>query len=140
MSTSPNFWAFDAGRRCPSRIMRRADSRPIKRGRRCVPPHPGITPNCVSGNPMRVDSSSRATRKLQARANSSPPPRHSPWIAATVCMGSPAIRLKSCCPARRATSASCELATCCNCWTSALPAVLYRCENDHAEPEISPGR
>ena len=41
-------------------------SSPIKRGKRVLPPHAGIKPSVVSGNPIRVAGSSDATRQSQA--------------------------------------------------------------------------
>jgi len=94
-STSPAERAFAAESAAPSRIIRRARRSPTARGSRCVPPHPGISPSITSGSPSFVCPSSRATRCRQASANSSPPPRQGPWIAATVGNGSRSTRSNS---------------------------------------------
>src|SRR3712207_6876027 len=44
-----------------------------RRGRRCVPPPPGMMPSRISGCPKTADSS--AIRKSHASASSHPPPR-----------------------------------------------------------------
>src|SRR4249919_341970 len=54
---------------------------PTRRGSRCVPPPPGMSPSLISGCPSVA--SSAATRMSQHIASSSPPPRQKPWIAAT---------------------------------------------------------
>jgi len=49
---------------------------PTKRGKRCVPPKPGMMPSCNSGRPRRVPGTH--TRALQAMATSRPPPKATP--------------------------------------------------------------
>ena len=90
----PTRSAFFGGSVLPARISGSALGSPISRGRRTVPPHPGRMPSFTSGRPMEMEGSSAATRDLHASASSSPPPRQSPLIAATVGMGSRAIRSK----------------------------------------------
>ncbi|CSC35375.1 Uncharacterised protein [Vibrio cholerae] len=61
-STTPNFLAFLARNCLPVKMRSSAGSKPIKRGKRCVPPEPGSKPNITSGKPRRVTSSSVQTR------------------------------------------------------------------------------
>ncbi|BAK12063.1 hypothetical protein PAJ_1983 [Pantoea ananatis AJ13355] len=105
-STMPSFFACLARRFLPVRISGKAFCTPIKRGRRCVPPDPGSSPNCTSGRPIRVLSSSEQMRALQASASSSPPPRQAPWIAATTGNGNAAIAAITSCPCLASASAS----------------------------------
>ena len=81
LSTSPQSYAVAASMKSP--VMFRYCARPIptSRGRRCVPPPPGMSPSLISGWPSCA--SSDATRMSQHIASSSPPPRQKPWIAAT---------------------------------------------------------
>ena len=58
-----------------------AFSMPTRRGRRWVPPAPGMRPSLISGRPSRVPGA--AMRKWQASVISSPPPSGVPNIAAT---------------------------------------------------------
>ncbi len=53
--------------------------RPTRRGRRCVPPKPGMMPSCSSGRPRRVPGVH--TRALHAMATSHPPPSATPACA-----------------------------------------------------------
>mmetsp|Transcript_5505 Transcript_5505/g.13639 ORF Transcript_5505/g.13639 Transcript_5505/m.13639 type:complete len:299 (+) Transcript_5505:1838-2734(+) len=84
-STSPSFLAAPSLMGADVSIISSAFCRPTRRGRRCVPPNPGRMPSCSSGRPMRVPGVH--TRALHAMATSSPPPRATPWIAATVGLG-----------------------------------------------------
>mmetsp|Transcript_2204 Transcript_2204/g.5967 ORF Transcript_2204/g.5967 Transcript_2204/m.5967 type:complete len:201 (+) Transcript_2204:5283-5885(+) len=59
----------------------RPSSNPISRGKRCVPPSPGMSPSLSSGRAN--DDLAEQTRALQASASSSPPPKQTPSIAAT---------------------------------------------------------
>ena len=59
-----------------------AFSGPTNLGRRTVPPKPGRMPSFTSGNPTTAASNAR--RKSVASANSKPPPKATPLIAATV--------------------------------------------------------
>ena len=53
---------------------------PTKRGKRCVPPNPGVIPSPVSGWAKRALL--EAIRISQAIANSQPPPNAKPLTAA----------------------------------------------------------
>ena len=70
-----------AGIGSPERIIAAAFSMPTRRGRRCVPPAPGMSPSLISGRPSRVPV--WAMRKWQASVISSPPPSVVPNTAAT---------------------------------------------------------
>ncbi len=48
--------------RLPSRITRKARSRPMTRGKRCVPPQPGSRPSSTSGRPSCVLGLSKTSR------------------------------------------------------------------------------
>ena len=52
-STTPIALAFAAGIGSPDRIISTAVSMTDSRGRRCVPPAPGIDPSLISGSPSR---------------------------------------------------------------------------------------
>ena len=65
-------------------MMSSAPGTPISRGNRVEPPHAGMMPSFVSGNPILVTASGDATRQSHASATSYPPPTAAPWIAATV--------------------------------------------------------
>ncbi len=52
----------------------------MRRGSRCVPPAPGIIPREVSVRPSLTCAA--ATRKSQAKANSRPPPKATPFSTA----------------------------------------------------------
>ena len=69
----------------PLRIRLSAGSRPMRRGRRCVPPAPGRSPSLTSGSPSFA--SAWATRKCAPRASSKPPPRQTPAMAAITGLG-----------------------------------------------------
>ena len=88
----------------PSRIISRARPRPTSRERRWVPPKPGISPRPVSGSPNLALS--LAYRKVQAMANSHPPPRANPLTAAMTGLPRFSIRFIRPCPrvARRSLS------------------------------------
>ena len=83
--------ASSASSTLPVRISSLARARPTTRGRRCVPPAPGITARRTSGSPSfaRAD----ATRRSHASASSSPPPSALPSIAAIVGIGRAASRV-----------------------------------------------
>ena len=85
-STSPISRASSAGTNRPVYIRSLAFAGPINRGRRCVPPPPGMIPSSISGWPQRA--SSALTRKSAARASSHPPPSAYPVTAATTGLGS----------------------------------------------------
>ena len=72
--------ASSAGTRRAVRIMSRARPRPTRRGRRTVPPPPGMIPIRVSVSPICAAGST--TRRSQARASSQPPPSARPFTAA----------------------------------------------------------
>ena len=57
-------------------------SRPTSRGRRCVPPKPGMIPSLISGWPNSAERA--AMRTSQAIASSQPPPKARPLTAAIV--------------------------------------------------------
>mmetsp|Transcript_975 Transcript_975/g.2366 ORF Transcript_975/g.2366 Transcript_975/m.2366 type:complete len:400 (+) Transcript_975:881-2080(+) len=84
-STSPLFFASTALSGFDVSIISMAFCMPTRRGRRCVPPNPGMMPSCSSGSP-RTDLAV-ATRALVAMATSHPPPSADPLIAATVGFG-----------------------------------------------------
>src|SRR6516165_7805808 len=63
----------------PVRISCRARPLPTRRGKRCVPPPPGRTPNLTSGCPNFADS--EAIRIVHAMAVSQPPPSANPLTA-----------------------------------------------------------
>ena len=92
-SISPVFFAFFGGSALPMRISGSALRIPMSCGMRTVPPQPGRMPTLVSGRPMLIEPSSAETRQVHASANSYPPPRQSPLIAATVGNGRAAMRL-----------------------------------------------
>jgi hypothetical protein len=81
----PSAAAVSAETGSPVSIIAKAASGPIRRGRRCVPPAPGMIPSLISGRPIRADGA--ATRPWQAIASSRPPPRAAPPIAATTGFG-----------------------------------------------------
>mmetsp|Transcript_59603 Transcript_59603/g.189665 ORF Transcript_59603/g.189665 Transcript_59603/m.189665 type:complete len:371 (+) Transcript_59603:1278-2390(+) len=66
-------------------IISRLFFRPMRRGRRCVPPNPGMIPRLSSGRPNTVWG--RESLELHIMATSRPPPRADPEIAATVGLG-----------------------------------------------------
>ena len=80
-SISPYFKAVIAETGLPLVIMARALVASIRRGRRTVPPAPGINPNVTSGRPILVPAA--AMRAWQPMATSKPPPRTVPCRAAT---------------------------------------------------------
>lgn len=77
-STSPALSACLARSCLPVRIISSAVLTPTSRGSRCVPPDPGKSPNCTSGSPRTVLTSSVQIRRWQASAISRPPPRQAP--------------------------------------------------------------
>ena len=79
-----------ASRTRPVRISSLARAAPTTRGRRCVPPAPGVTARRTSGSPSLARS--EAMRRSQHSASSRPPPRALPSIAAIVGIGSSASR------------------------------------------------
>ena len=104
-STRPICSAFFARMFLPVRIMSSAAASPTRRGRRCVPPAPGMSPSCTSGSASTVFGLSVAMRYANAIADSSPPPTHAPLIAATI--GLPRSRRSIiACPSRDRRSAS----------------------------------
>src|SRR5690349_13499751 len=77
--------SVDAATGSPPTIMSSAGSAPTSRGRRCVPPAPGMRPSLTSGRPSLA--SAAATRWWAASASSSPPPRQDPVMAAITGLG-----------------------------------------------------
>ncbi len=70
---------------------------PTRRGRRCVPPKPGMMPSLISGWPKIAERA--AMRTSQAIASSQPPPKARPLTAAIVAMPSePSSRNSACAP------------------------------------------
>lgn len=69
-----------------------AGASPMRRGRRTVPPQPGNIPIFTSGQPIDVVGLSATTRRSHQLASSTPPPRQTPSMAATVTKGSRARR------------------------------------------------
>ena len=88
--TSPKLNAVSASIKSPNRISSLARASPMSRGKRWVPPDPGITPSRTSGMPSRAILA--ATRRSQHMANSRPPPRAFPSMAAIVGTGRAASR------------------------------------------------
>ena len=66
----------------PVRFISSAFASPTRRGRRCVPPNPGMIPRLISGWPNVADSA--ASRKSQAMDSSQPPPNAMLLTAAIV--------------------------------------------------------
>ncbi len=80
---------------------------PTSRGRRCVPPQPGMMPRLLSGWPNRARSD--PMRMWQAIASSWPPPNATALMAAMTGLGHASILLKRFWPSlmnARASSAS----------------------------------
>ena len=71
-STMPSAFASGAGTCRPVPIISSAGFGPISRGRRCVPPPPGMMPISTSGSPTFADGT--AMRQVQHSAFSRPPP------------------------------------------------------------------
>ena len=80
-STSPISAARGAATGLPEVTRPTASDIGTSRGRRTVPPEPGMMPSVTSGSPSLA--SRAAIRPWQAMASSSPPPSAVPWIAAT---------------------------------------------------------
>ena len=76
----------------PERISRMAWPVPTRRGRRWVPPPPGMRPRLISGWPKRALS--EAMRMSQDMASSQPPPRQKPLIMAITGLGKLAMTSK----------------------------------------------
>ena len=102
--------------------MASASGNPTKRGKRCVPPHPGIMPNLTSGKPILVFGLSVAKRKLHANASSQPPPTQAPSITATVVCGNCSRALKIFNPCCAFSFAISTLSICCSS-SIAAPAI-----------------
>src|SRR3989339_218666 len=83
--TRPISKASSAFTRRPVKISSLALATPIIRGRRWVPPPPGIMARRVSVRPM--EAVSEAMRMSEARATSVPPPRATPFTAEITGMG-----------------------------------------------------
>ena len=81
-STAPSFSALSGRFSAPMQIHSIALSAPITRGRRTVPPKPGIRPSLTSGRPTLALSD--MIRRSEARHISKPPPRAMPLIAVRV--------------------------------------------------------
>src|SRR5205823_2302668 len=94
-SASPMRNASSAGTRRAVRIMSRARPSPTRRGRRTVPPPPGMIPMRVSVRPICAAGSTM--RRSQARASSQPPPRASPLTAAIQGFGQRSISRSAVC-------------------------------------------
>ena len=84
-STRPSLSASSALMGLDLSIMSSALGSPTSRGKRWVPPKPGMTPSCSSGSPSCAFGV--ATRALHAMATSSPPPSARFSMAATVGLG-----------------------------------------------------
>ena len=84
-STRPSFSASSAFTGLLFMIISSAFGRPTRRGSRCVPPKPGMTPSWSSGSPSCALGVH--TRALHAMASSSPPPSARFSMAATVGFG-----------------------------------------------------
>ena len=72
---------------------------PTTCGSREEPPTSGTSPKRVSGRP--TNASSAITRRSQASASSSAPPRQTPWIAQTVGLGISSARFQASRQSRR---------------------------------------
>ena len=94
--TRPSAFASGAISISPVSINSIALAFPINLGRRCVPPKPGMIPRLISGWPSLTLSP--ATRIWHAIASSSPPPRHTPLIAAIVGLDESSSLFRICCP------------------------------------------
>ncbi len=105
-STRPIFRARLAFTFRPVSPRSSASARLVRSATRCSPSAPGSSPSCTSGRPTAVFPSSDATRPWQASASSKPPPRHGPWIAATIGFGNLASRSKPACALRHSASAA----------------------------------
>mmetsp|Transcript_6479 Transcript_6479/g.19543 ORF Transcript_6479/g.19543 Transcript_6479/m.19543 type:complete len:307 (-) Transcript_6479:240-1160(-) len=81
-STRPREWALAPLTDLEVKMSSRPVCKPTRRGRRWVPPKPGMIPSWSSGKPILA--SGVHTLALQAAATSHPPPRATPWMAATV--------------------------------------------------------
>ncbi|CSA97763.1 Uncharacterised protein [Vibrio cholerae] len=91
-SSNPTFKASSARHALPWVMISIALSAPIKRGRRTVPPNPGMMPSLVSGKPMLVVAS--PIRKSVASTHSQPPPSVWPFNADKVGKGKSSNLLK----------------------------------------------
>src|SRR3954470_2259665 len=80
--TRPNSNASSAPIGSPIMFISTALFSPTRRGRRCVPPKPGMMPSLISGWPKIADWA--AMRTSQAIASSQPPPKARPLTAAIV--------------------------------------------------------
>src|SRR5262245_4260386 len=81
-SARPQRDASGARTASPVRFISRAFDAPTSRGRRWVPPNPGMIPRLISGWPKTAEYA--ATRKSHAMASSQPPPKAIALTAATV--------------------------------------------------------
>ncbi len=93
-STAPSARAFAPFLSRPVVIHSRALSAPMRRGKRTVPPKPGIRPSLTSGKPMEAVVS--AIRMSHANAISQPPPNAKPLTAAMVGNGKSSKRSNTC--------------------------------------------
>ena len=109
--TSPISAARFAVTGSPVKIISSARAAPINRGRRCVPPAPGMAPIRASVNP--ICASCAAIRKSHAIAISQPPPSAKPLMTAMVGMGA-------------AASASTAALIARLCWTRAASSMVRR--------------
>ena len=105
-STRPSLRALRPATVLPVRIRSRASAMPMRRGRRVEPPQAGRMPSCTSGRPIRVSGRSLATRQVEAREISRPPPRQTPRMAATVGKGRASQAANRRWPTREPASAS----------------------------------
>ena len=80
-SIRPSASACALGTRAPLQASSMALGTPTRRGRRCVPPAPGMMPSVTSGGPPTVPAA--APRASQPSASSKPPPSAAPCSAAT---------------------------------------------------------
>src|SRR5438128_266311 len=92
------------GDRCAGKNQLQRPALPTSRGRRCVPPPPGMIPNATSGWPNFACSA--AILSVQAMAVSQPPPSAKPLTAAITGLPRFSIRLRTAWPNELASSAS----------------------------------
>ena len=112
-STKPISSALAAVTWRSSTMIGRAAARPTRRGKRCVPPAPGMSPRETSGRPSLRRGSSAAMRYVQDNAISRPPPNASPLIAATNGFGANSMsRMQICTPSMIAVASEGVLRAC----------------------------
>jgi hypothetical protein len=102
----PALRACFAYRFLPVSIRSSAATRPIRSGKRTVPPRPGSSPSMTSGSPKRVLGLVDANTYRAANASSVPPPRQAPSTAATNGLRQRSMRSSSAFPWRMAATTS----------------------------------